>query len=204
MKKIATVIVLIISYSTLRAQVQFGIKGGFNSSSFNTPYETEVKYSSKTNFNAGVILSFPLGSGISVQPEMSYSGEGANVDADNVHGVYSFQMLNIPALLRYTAPFHLFAETGPQAGFLLGASIKEGEFPSTDVKSQTKSPGFSWAFGVGYQLPVGFGLDARYNLGLTNIAKSSSISYNDATVKSNVFQIGIYFLFQNMVPANKN
>ncbi len=204
MKKILSVILLIISYSTLRAQVQVGVKGGFNMSSLSASYETEINYSSKTNFNAGVMLSFPLGSGISIQPEMSYSGEGADVDADNVHGVYSFQMLNIPALLKYTAPFHLFAETGPQAGFLLGATIKEGEFPSTDVKDQTKSPNFSWAFGVGYQLPVGLGLDIRYNVGLTDIAKSSSISYNDATIKSNVFQVGIYFLFQNLTPANKN
>jgi len=204
MKKISSVILLIISYSALQAQAQVGLKGGFNMSSFVASYETEINYSTKTNFNAGIIVSLPMGSGLSLQPEMYYSGEGADIEVDNVHGVYSFQMLNVPVLLKYTAPFHLFAETGPQAGFLLGATIKEGEFPSTNVKSQTKSPNYSWAFGVGYQLPAGLGLDIRYNLGLTDIAKSNNISYNDATVKSNVFQIGIYFLFQNPGPANKN
>ena len=156
MKKISSVILLIISGPVLEAQVQVGVKGGFNMNSFNASYETEINYSSETNFNAGLIFSLPLGSGLSVQPEMSYSGEGADIETDNVHGVYSFKMLNVPVLLKFTTPFHLFGETGPQAGFLLGATIKEGEFPSADIKSETKSPNFAWAFGIGYQLRQGW------------------------------------------------
>jgi hypothetical protein len=204
MKKILFLLLFIVNSFVSYSQAVLGVKAGFNLTSFNASYVTDVSYSSKTNFNAGLILSFPFGSGLSLQPEAFYSGEGADIKTNSTTGVYSFQMLNIPVLLKYVSPIHLFAETGPQAGFLLGAELTEKEIPSTDIKEQTKSPDFSWAFGVGYQLPAGLGLDIRYNLGLTDMSKGSNNTYNEGSFRSSVFQIGIYYLFPNLFPAEKN
>jgi hypothetical protein len=53
-------------------------------------------------------------------------------------------------------------ETGPQLGFLAGAKVGDSE-----ANDDFNSFDLSWAFGAGYITPSGFGVDARYNLGLT-------------------------------------
>ncbi len=185
------------------AQARFGFKAGYNLSSFYASYVTDVSYSSRSNFNAGVLLSIPISEGLSFQPEAFYSGEGANINTSNLSGVYNFQYLDIPFLLKYKAPIPIFIETGPQIGFLLGAAEKEQGFPSTDVKDDTKSTGFSWVFGLGYELRSGFGLDALFNLGLTDVAKASN-TYNSGSIKNNVFQVGIFYLLPSASPVPKN
>ncbi len=204
MKKISFIALFIISFYPLQAQLQFGIKAGINQTTFNATYVSDVTYTPKTNFNAGVIVSFPLGSAFSLQPEAVYSGQGANINTTNVNGVYKYQMLNFPVLIKIVIVSHFFAETGPQVGFTLGAKIYEGGYPTTNIKSQTKSPDYSWTFGVGYQLPMNLGLDIRYNLGLTDLAKDGSNSYNDGSVKNSVIQVGIYYIFGDLFPAEKN
>jgi hypothetical protein len=86
----------------------------------------------------------------------------------------------------------------------LGATLTEDGFPSANIKSQTTTSGYSWAFGVGCQLPMNFGLDIRYNLGLTEVPNSNSNAYNNASIKNNVFQVGITYMFPNLFPADKN
>jgi opacity protein-like surface antigen len=195
MKKLPVVLLFILGLSTASAQAWIGVKAGFNNSSFYSTVDASgVMYSSKDDFNAGLILSLPLTSGFVMQSEAVYSGEGSKVNIGTVYGTYNFQLLNIPVLMKYVSPYHLFAETGPQAGFLLGAQLKESGFPSSNIKADTKSTEFSWVFGLGYQLPINLGLDVRYNLGLTQMANSDSNSYNSGTVKNNVFQIGLYYL----------
>jgi hypothetical protein len=197
MKKLIFVFLFIFTISVLHAQLKIGLKAGYNLSYFDAGYVSNVTYSSKSNFNAGLIFSLPLGSGVTLQPEAFYSGEGANLATTNLTGEYSYQYLNIPVMLKYVAPFHVFLETGPQIGFLLGAHLKEEGFPSTDIKEWTKSAGYSWVFGAGYQLPMGLGLDARYNFGLSDVAKDGTNTYNDGSVKNNVIQIGLFYIFGN-------
>jgi hypothetical protein len=101
--------------------------------------------------------------------------------------------LNIPVLFKYGHSSGFFGETGPQLGFLLSANVKSGG-TSTDVKSSYQSKDFSWAFGLGYFLnPVNIGIDARYNLGLTNLNKGGTGA--TGTVKNSVFQVGVFYLF---------
>ena len=186
---------------TSEAQARIAVKAGYNLSSFNAAYAPDVSYSSLNNFNAGLVLSLPLGAHFNVVSEAVYSGEGASINIGKVNGSYNFQLLNIPVLIKYMTASRVFLETGPQAGFLLGAQIKEDGFSSSNIKGDTKSTEFSWAFGLGYQLAMNLGLDARYNVGLTDMAKSS-VAYNGSSIKNNVLQIGIYYLFS--FPQNKN
>jgi hypothetical protein len=201
MKKIFLVLLCIAGFITTRAQARIGVKAGFNLSSFNATYAPDVSYSSLKNINAGLVLSLPLSSRFSIQPEAVYSGEGGSINIINVNGAYNYQLLNIPVLIKYMTASRIFIETGPQAGFLLGAQLKEDGFSSANIKGDTKSTTFSWAFGLGYQLPMNLGLDARYNVGLTDVAKGS-VPYNGSSIKNNVLQIGIYYLFS--FSPNKN
>jgi hypothetical protein len=85
-----------------------------------------------------------------------------------------------------------YGETGPQLGFLLAANVSAGG-SSQDVRSSYKSTDFSWAFGVGYKLPlISAGIDARYNVGLSNIAAQEVSGY---PVRNSVFQLGVFYVF---------
>ena len=172
------------------AQIHFGVKAGYNLSNLSiSPSEAGVK--SKSDFSGGVFASIPLFSSCSLQPEILYSGQGAAFSDSFATGKLNYGYLNVPVLFKYQHSSGLFAETGPQVGFLLSAKETSGG-QSSDAKSGTQSVDFSWAFGIGYKLPMGFGIDARYNLGLTDVNKDSQSS---GTVKNSVFQFGLFYMF---------
>ena len=195
MKKIVFMFLAVSMAFAVRAQVQFGVKAGVNVSSLTLSgaASSGLSVSSKTDFNAGLLASVPLFSSCFLQPEVVYSGQGASSDFAGVTVKLNYSYLNVPVLFKYKHETGLFAETGPQAGFLLSAKEKANG-QSMDAKDGTNSVDFSWAFGLGYMIPkINLGIDARYNLGLTNLNKDNS-GGNDGTVKNSVFQFGLFYL----------
>ena len=191
MKKLFLFLLASASLTLGNAQMRFGLKAGANFSNISGTGVTGSKMN--TSFYGGGLVTLPVLGSFSVQPELNYSGQGSKVS--NVDGSFTLNSgyLNIPVLLKYGHSSGFFAETGPQLGFLLSANVKSGG-TSTDVKSSYQSTDFSWAFGLGYFLnPVNFGIDARYNLGLTNLNKSGTGA--TGTVKNSVFQVGVFYLF---------
>jgi hypothetical protein len=194
MKRAILVMLISTGFMYGSAQVQFGVKAGYNLANLTTsPSQSGI--SSNSDFSAGVLASIPLFSSCTLQPEILYSGQGASFSDSLATGKLNYGYLNMPVLFKYQHASGLFAETGPQIGFLLSAKEKDGS-QSFDAKSSTQSVDFSWAFGVGYKLPMGLGIDARYNLGLTNLAKGSGSS--DGTVKNSVFQFGLFYMFKGL------
>jgi hypothetical protein len=194
MKKLFFVSVLIVCISSVQAQIRFGLKAGLNLATVSGTLNPAVTYSMKLDFNGGLLVSIPLVAGVSLQPEVIYSGQGADLKVDSITGKYNFSLINVPVMLKFMTKSHFFAETGPQVGFLIGAKITSSG-QSYDVKSQLKTADFAWCLGIGYQLPVNLGIDVRYNLGLTNTTKNSDTSTGGGTVKNGVIQIGVYYLF---------
>ena len=98
--------------------------------------------------------------------------------------------LPISVLLQYLIGTGFRLETGPQFGALLSANSKVDNV-TTDINYAYKTIDVAWVFGAGYLTPSGFGIDARYNLGLSNI--------NDITgtkINNRVFSIGIFYQFE--------
>jgi len=191
MKRMLLVLIAAGSTMIASAQIQFGVKAGYNLANL-TFSPSQAGVSSKSDFSGGVFASLPLFSSCSLQPEILYSGQGAAFSDSLATGKLNYGYLNIPVLFKYQHSSGLFAETGPQVGFLLSAK-ESFNGQSFDAKSNTQSVDFSWAFGIGYKLPMGFGIDARYNLGLTNLAKGSGS--NEGTAKNSVFQFGLFYMF---------
>jgi hypothetical protein len=182
-----------ISCLTTSAQIQFGVKAGANVSTLTGSDVTGAK--TKTGFQGGVLVDVPLAGSFCLQPEVNYSMQGAKGSVSGEDFTLSQNYLNVPVLFKYKHESGFFAETGPQIGFLMSAKASAGG-NSADVKSSYKSTDFSWAFGLGYLVKsINAGIDARYNLGLTNNEASGGSS--SGTVKSSVFQVGIYYLFGN-------
>jgi hypothetical protein len=196
MKKTLILIFSIVALSSAKSQVQFGVKAGMNLANLMvSPSDPETSYGSLTSFNGGLLASLPIADALTVQPEINYSGQGSKVSGGGSSGTINYDYINVPVLIKYNHSSGLFAETGPQAGFLISAKAKvDGQ--SIDIKDGVESFDFSWAFGLGYKIPdVNLGIDIRYNLGITNTDKPISGSNSDFKVKNSVFQFGIFYLF---------
>lgn len=145
----------------------FGVKGGLNLANVGGKGVDDVDY--KAGLNLGAFVSIPAGPMFAIQPEAFFSQKGNKVgDVKS-----SFNYLEIPVLLKlspslpgdFVRPI-FFA--GPSAGILLGAKTDD-----TDVKDLMKTADFGLTIGGGVEFGK-LSLDARYNLGLSDISKASS------------------------------
>jgi hypothetical protein len=186
MKKIALLVAapfLILTASAQRSSVNFGIKAGANIANFNDGNGTT---GARTGFHGGLLAHIHTShSSLAVQPELVYSAQGAKFST----GTYKVDYLNIPVLLQYMFSGGFRLETGPQLGVLTNGSFKNYNGATSDI-SNLKKTDFAWVFGLAFQSASGFGIGARYNLGIADITESSS------DVMNRVWQIGAFYQFR--------
>jgi len=199
MKKIIlssiAVVLFFSAYSqTAKSPIGFGIKAGVNFAKLKTESgNLETKTASQTGLNAGVFAEIPAGMNFTVQPELTYSSMGYEVQSSfgTVNGRYTY--LSLPVLLKYTFPgsgFGVYA--GPQVGYLLSAN-REFNGTTSDVKDQLKKTDFSAVFGSEFTIPnSGFVISGRYQLGLKNILKDPPAGYS---TKNNTATVSVGYRF---------
>lgn len=167
------------------SNVHFGLKAGLNIASLNV--ENGVDYNAKAFPHVGAFAHVHMSPHFALQPEMYFSGQGGKDGSTSVNLAY----FNIPLLFQYMTGTGFRMYTGPQLGVLLKAKFKDGNVEE-DIKDELKTADFSWAFGVSYLFPGSpLGLDARYNLGISDITVSSP------NVQNRVFGIGIFYQLMN-------
>ena len=155
--------------------MEYGVKAGVNFSSDKTSGGGVSTTESGTGFLAGVYAAFPVSNAIKIQPELLYDNQSTTNSGVTDNANY----LSVPVLAKYafkSSGFSVLA--GPQIGLLLSAKEK-ADGTSTDIKSSLNSTNFSLAVGAEYDLPMGLNFAARYNIGLSNIAKSTSDGITD-------------------------
>ncbi|MBL7698010.1 MAG: PorT family protein [Chitinophagaceae bacterium] len=198
MKKGILLVFFASSLIVAQAQIKFGAKAGLNIAGLAGDDADDFK--SKLGFNLGGFVEVPIAENFTVKPELMYSGQGAKFDDDDIDSKFALGYLNVPILGKYTSSSGFFGETGPQLGFLLSAKAKTDEV-DVDVKDNFKGIDFGWAFGIGYEMAEsGFGVNARYNLGLSSIADDDD---GDVSVKNSVFQIGVFKTFGGGASARR-
>ncbi len=174
MKRI--LIVLLLSTVTIssyaQVQVALGLKGGANISKFD-----DASADNFTSFHGGAFALFKL-TKIGIQPELIYSLQGSKFGPDDFKTSY----VNIPVMLKLYLVAGLNVQAGPQFGFLNSAKLD-----GANVKSSLKSSDMSINFGLGWDLPFGVTVDARYNLGLSDISDDPSLD----ALKSRVIQLSV-------------
>ena len=188
MKKLCAVCLSIFSLiSVSQAQnTTLGIKAGYSSSSVQV--DGAPDWESRSGFHAGVLAHIHITSHFAVQPELIYS---RHQGGERVNEKLKLSYLNIPVLLQYMINDGFRLQTGPQVGFLVSSTRTVGT-NETDVETLVKSTDISWVFGASYVFSSGFGIDARYNLGLNNISDENNIE-----AKNRVFQAGLFYQFHN-------
>ena len=168
-------------------QTHFGLKAGVNIAS--VAIDGGDDYDSKAGLHIGGLAHIHITNHFALQPELVYSMQGGKDEDPDVK--LKLNYINVPLLAQYMTNDGFRLQTGPQLGFLVTAKSKVGDV-EVDRDDDLSSLDFSWAFGVGYLFPSGFGLDARYNLGISNISDDESFE-----AKNRVFQFGVFYQFMH-------
>ncbi len=183
MIKRITLLVAVVAISTaVFGQMTFGVKGGLNMA--NMKYEmggVSVSADMLVGFAAGGFATYGVNDKIAIQPELLFAQYGSKIED------MKFQMnyLSIPIMVKYSlGAINILA--GPQLGYLLSA-----KFDGEDAMDGMKKLDMGIALGAGYEMESGLGVDARYYLGLTNMADET-----DVTVKNTAIQIAVFYKFK--------
>ncbi|MCL6261578.1 PorT family protein [Aquiflexum sp. TKW24L] len=173
----------IMSSNVFAQHTNLGIKGGLNVYNI----EGSSQYSSKAGLNLGLLGHIHLTDQFALQPEILYSGQGAKI-GNNTN--LNLDYINVPVLLQYMFDNGFRVQAGPQLGFLVAAKNKTGN-TTVNVKDNFESIDVGLGLGVSYvNTATGFGVDARYKHGLSNIS-----SLNNTDLKNRGFQLGVFYLF---------
>ncbi|MFB3389006.1 porin family protein [Flavobacterium sp. LAR06] len=202
MKKIIMTAAAVMAFAFSNAQeTKFGVKGGVNFA--NLTGDTEDA-SLKVGFHVGGFAEIKVSDKFSVQPELLYSTQGAKFDESgegfDIENKLNLSYLNIPVMAKFYVAEKFSLEAGPQIGFLLSAKAKsegtdEGITLSAeeDVKDSFESIDFGVNFGAGYDFTENLSAGVRYNLGLSNIAKTED--GDDFKMNNSVFSLSVGYKF---------
>ena len=178
-----------------QAQVAIGIKAGPNFSTVDTKASAGENYKNRAGFHGGAFVLIKAAK-IGIQPEVVFSQQGSKVEINSQNFESNFSYVNIPIILKLYTVAGINIQAGPQFGFITNAEtpiqdqLNPGTYRVEDVKDKMKSSDFTVALGLGWDLPFGLTLDARYNLGLSKIYDDAPRNQTD-DAKNQVFQFSL-------------
>ncbi len=179
MKKIILLITILCSISTMHAQMlKFGLKAGINYANYTG---SDANTDAITNFHAGLVSEIKIFKNFSLQPELYYSTQGAEIENLGQQIKNELGYISIPVLAKFYLTDNLSLELGPQASFLLS---ERNEVDSNNSNTFD----FAVAGGLSYKFGKHFFMQGRYGLGLTEAKR-------DADVKNSVIQAAIGYMF---------
>jgi len=194
--RVALPLALLIA-GPLHAQTTLGVKGGINIADVDADVEgLPDVIDSKTGFVGGAFATFGLGSLFAVQPELLYSQKGFEASEGDLSAQLGTNYFEIPVLLK--AQFNLAmlrpaVYAGPVVSFETGCTVSvlgvSVDCDDDEGFVDRKTSDWGAVFGANVDLfvgPVMLLLDARYQLGLTNLA---DVPDSTDEVKNRVWQI---------------
>lgn len=165
----------------------------------------------KGGFIGGAFIKYNVTELFAIQPEALYAmyGSRRNVDfAGQTNFRTLFNYVEIPVLLMYSpsTTSNVMPEifVGPTVDFLVQARQKSdnigGGTNSLNVKDQLHSTLFGATFGAGLAYPMSMGkitLDARYNLGITKVYKSTPVAgFSQPNLRNSAVALMLGFSFK--------
>lgn len=176
--------------STKAQHATFGIKGGLNIN--NIHHSTGTYYNPAVGVHAGVLSHIHINKHWAVQPEVVFSTQGAQYRNAGNEINYNLGYINVPVLAQYMFANGIRVQAGPQVGFLVTAVSKSNTIKQ-QIRDDYNKVDFSMVAGASYLIPnTGFGFDARFNVGLSDISKNSPVNSTNRGI-----QAGVFYLFNN-------
>lgn len=180
MKKIVQrcLVVLFFIQMSYAQSVQFGIKAGAN---YANVTGSKINTNAIINYHAGIVAKIGLTKGLSFQPELLYTTQGASYETALADYKNELGYIVIPAMLQIHLSKSITLDMGPQVGFLLN------EKNNFDVQKSNTFDASANA-GLGLKITNSIFAQARYCVGLTELKPNSEI-------KNNVVQLSLGILF---------
>ena len=171
-------VVLFLVQMSYAQSVQFGIKAGAN---YANVTGSKINTNAIVNYHAGIVAKIGLTKGLSFQPELLYSTQGASYETALADYKNELGYIVIPAMLQIHLSKSITLDMGPQVGFLLN------EKNNFDVQKSNTFDASANA-GLGLKITNSIFAQARYCVGLTKLQPNSDI-------KNNVVQLSLGILF---------
>ena len=178
MKKLFTILCTTVLTLSVTAQAQFGIKAGFNSSAIGSSDTDWNEFmSNKIGVQIGGVATIPFGDVVQLRTGAIYNQKGATLELSNANDglnwndvILAVDYLEVPADFAFMLGDGGFAlSAGPYFAFLLSGKRKiDGESDEDMEDVNTMDIGLN--LGASYTIAENMIIDARYGMGLTNVA----------------------------------
>jgi hypothetical protein len=185
--------------------LHYGFKTGIGISKFSTQLpQTDVSNTFEPGFVFAGFFELDLGSGFNTEAELGYTGKGNSVDYaindSSITSTFNLNYLDFQIHVKYYPLKSLYVYTGVNTSIILSATVDNEIKYGTEKTITSKSiydylvpAELSMPFGIGYVTPVGLLLEARFNLGLTNIVDAEFDDIDNIKNMQFAFIIGFRF-----------
>jgi len=189
MKKIVVVFILALITTGVSAQgIDLGIKAGVNFANISDAKQGAVNldYSGRTGVVVGVFAGAKFNDRFGIQADLLYSQQGAEFDG----GDFNLDYVNVPVVAKIFLVKGLNAQIGPQFGVVVNdeAQTVVGEVINDIAVNDFDISGVA---GIGYDVPLGLRLEARYNFGISDVPDAPGASGKNSVV---TLSVGYSFL----------
>jgi len=206
---IVLLLVALVAAQATAGSLGKGIKAGISYAKITNDFAGDSDYD--LGVAAGISLSYDLVPGLTIQPELLYVQQGGKYDTTifdaggGILGtgefVWNLNYIQLPVLARLNLPVvgallpTIIA--GPALSFKASSSFsmeQDGTTLESGDIEDVKSTDLSLIVGLGFKVgagPAGVTVDARYNLGSTNLNDAGT----DTTIKNRGFQVLAGFQF---------
>ena len=192
-KSIIIVCLAILPIAYANAQrPYYGIKAGVNSSNL-TASNGGNSTDYKIGFNAGLLAHIHAGKHVALQPEINYSEQGGKVNYATSNYVAKLSYIQVPLLVQYMFGPGYRIQAGPQVSFLTSATGTTGGNVKQNIKGNYTSTDVSVSVGAGILTNTKFGIDVRWNFGLSDINNTNT----NVNVRNNVGQLSLFYMFNH-------
>src|SRR5690606_37536820 len=146
------------------AQAQFGVRAGFSSANF-----SNTDFDARSGCHAGVYYTLELGP-VSVEPGIQYSQKGyIGVEPGTMLAVdEQLGYFDVPVLVRVNLLPAVNVFAGPQASILASSKYEKGG-QTSDSSDATKGYDIAGVVGAQVKLPLGFNVQASYDIGFASL-----------------------------------
>ena len=198
MKKIIVILVAIFATNAAIAQVNFGLKAGYNSATVNSSDE-EITEDGKalSGLNIGALMNVKLKGNLSFQTGLSIGTKGVSVAHEGHADKFKFTAADIPMNLVLNTKSGLFVGTGLNFGYNLSGKLDAEDDPDENYsfefgegKNFLRSD-LGLNFLAGYQTKSGLFLSANSLVGLKDLKPGPE------TWKNNLFSISIGYMLNS-------
>ncbi|MXN90016.1 outer membrane beta-barrel protein [Flavobacterium sp. Sd200] len=204
-------LLLIACFTAIAAKAQVtvrpGVRAGLNLSTL-----TDTDLDTRADFYAGAFVAIKLAKFYTLQPEINYSRQGAKgkeyyytneydpvAATYRVNADYAVQYLSLGVMNKFNIIDGFHGTVGPTLDFRVGDNFRKY------TSERPYDVDFGFNLGLGYELPMGLTIEARYKLGFVDIFGDNMDDDDEYYYEgdrqerarlNSVFQIGLSYNFK--------